>query len=791
MMRTAASPALPALPSRKILLVAIALALASGLPGAQAAEDATAEDEQRRAPPGEEAELDTIHVEGARIKNSPKYTEVLLDTPQSVSVVPRETIEEQNLLTLRDILATLPGITFGAGEGGGGYGDSINLRGFAGSSDITIDGVRDSAQYTRSDPFNLEQVELVNGASSVYSGAGSVGGTINLVSKAAHAGDATTLAAGIGSDNYARVTADSNHMLGERTAVRFNLMGHRNDVPGRDHEQFERWGLAPSIAFGLGSATRVTVNYLHQDDDNIPQYGVPFYNGRPLADVDPSSYFGYHNIDRQRIDVDALTAIIEHDFDDLVSLRNLTRAQRVDQVSIVDAVQGTWCLAGNMTPLGTPCTSGSGATLITIPAGFYLPSGPRGLMRDTTNKTLYNQTDFTLNFTTGAVVHALVAGFSLSSEKYELESSSLFRNADGTNPYAAPDHLPFMAIGAPDSRYTGPVNPTLTGKTDGDLDNRALYVFDTLKFGTRWMLNLGARYERNEGSSTIYTISTTGSDIGAITGANAPAKNHDDLFSYRAGLVFKPVENASVYLAYGNSKTPSKSSVNGSCVAASTTGTANCNVDPESAIGYELGAKWNVLEGRLALTASVFRNDRENYRVADPDPLNPTGEQALDGRARVDGILLGVSGTINERWSVHANYAHLDSEVLQGASDYSAGLGEDYTRGDPLLNTPEDSLSLWTTWDITRAWQVGYGATWQAGNTVQQHSASHPAGPLAESPDYWVHRAMVAWRVKRGFDLQFNVNNLADKEYYTRIRNNGWATPGDGRQYTLTATWDF
>src|SRR5690606_20124110 len=137
------------------------------------------------------------------------------------------------------------------------------------------------------------------------------------------------------------VTVDSNHMLGEHTAVRFNLMGHRNDVPGRDHEKFERRGLAPSIAFGLGSATRATVSYLRQEDDNIPQYGVPFYNGRPLADVDPSSYFGYHNIDRQRIDVDALTAIIEHDFDDLVSLRNLTRAQRVDQVSIVDAVQGT------------------------------------------------------------------------------------------------------------------------------------------------------------------------------------------------------------------------------------------------------------------------------------------------------------------------------------------------------------------------------------------------------------------------------------------------------------------
>jgi catecholate siderophore receptor len=276
-----------------------------------------------------------------------------------------------------------------------------------------------------------------------------------------------------------------------------------------------------------------------------------------------------------------------------------------------------------------------------------------------------------------------------------------------------------------------------------------------------------------------------------MTAQLAPQTSEDDLFSYRFGAVFKPIETVSLYAAYGNSKTPSKASVNGSCTPTSTTGTANCNVDPESAVNLELGAKWDLLDGKLSLTGSIFRNERENYRVADPDPLNPTGEQALDGRARVDGILLGVTGLITDRWSVYANYAHLDSEVLQGVSDYSSGLDQDYTKGDPLVNTPENSLSVWTTYDITRQWQVGYGATWQADNYVQQHSATYLSGALQQSPDYWVHRAMVAWRVNRNLDLQLNVNNLTDKEYYTRIRNNGWATPGDGRQYTLTATYNF
>ena len=124
--------------------------------------------------------------------SSVKYTEPLLDTPQTITVVTKEVLDEQNLVSLRDALSTLPGITFGAGEGGGGYGDSITLRGFNASSDITTDSVRDSAQYSRTDTFNVDVVELINGANSVYSGAGSVGGNINLVSKAARVGDSTS-----------------------------------------------------------------------------------------------------------------------------------------------------------------------------------------------------------------------------------------------------------------------------------------------------------------------------------------------------------------------------------------------------------------------------------------------------------------------------------------------------------------------------------------------------------------------------------------------------------------------
>src|SRR5436190_353040 len=208
---------------------------------------------------------------------SPKATSDLLDTPQTVTVISDQTLRRQNLLTLRDALSTIPGITFGAGEGGGGYGDSINLRGYSASNDITQDGVRDSAQYSRTDPFNLQQIEIYNGANSVFNGSGSVGGTINLVSKVPQADNLTILSGAGGTDAYLRGTVDSNWRISPQVAVRLNAMFHRNDVPGRDFETYRRWGVAPAITFGMEGPTRVTLAYVHQRDDNVPVYGIPYF----------------------------------------------------------------------------------------------------------------------------------------------------------------------------------------------------------------------------------------------------------------------------------------------------------------------------------------------------------------------------------------------------------------------------------------------------------------------------------------------------------------------------------
>lgn len=801
--------------------------IASTTAGASiAAGTATAADAQR-----EPTDLDRIQVQAERQRkaSSPKYTQELVDTPQTITVVTKQTMDQQNLLGLREVLSTLPGITFGAGEGGGGYGDSINLRGFSASSDITTDGIRDSALYTRSDTFNLEAIEVVNGANSVYQGAGSVGGNINLVSKMAREGDAHTFTLGAGSDRYGRATADSNFDFGNGTALRLNAMGHTADVPGRDEEFNHRRGFAASLATGLGSPTRFTLNYMYQRDNNMPQYGVPYalnaFNGGPLPGIDRETYFGYRNTSRQQIEANVATGILEMDFGDNLSLRSLGRVQRVDQLAHLTALQGAWCLdSGINAHTGAACTA---------PGTWNPNAGPRGLVRDTRNAIAASQTDLTARFGTGPVRHTLVAGLSLATEKFELDSGNQFLNANGTSTGVT---YPLQTFRNPYNIWTGPNNYFRTARTVGELTNAAVYAFDTLEFGPRWMLTLGARQERNQGSTRAFAVSTAAGSVGNITGPGTLARNDEDLFSWRAGVVFKPVENASVYLSHSNSKTPSKASVNGACtlfVPGSTTGAANCDAPAETAVNTELGVKWDLADKRLALTAAIFRNDRQNYRVADPDPANASGQQSLDGRARVDGITLGAAGNITREWAVFANYAYLDSEVLSGVSDYCAAnpnnriviiagvptavnaadracsnstFFPDPTRGNALTSVPKHSGSLWTTYALDN-WTFGYGLTYQGRYITQNSSLPTVAGTITagtlanpnaavlyRTDDYWVHRAMVAWQVNDAFGLQLNLDNLFDEAYYERIRNtatSGWATPGVGRSAVLTATYRF
>lgn len=742
---------------------------------------------------------------GAAILESPKATASLLDTPQTITVVSEQTIRKQNLQTLRDVLQTLPGITFGAGEGGGGYGDSINLRGYSASNDITIDGVRDSAQYSRTDPFNLQQVEVYNGANSVFNGSGSVGGTINLVSKVPTPETLTIMQGSVGTDNYYRGAIDSNVRVSDLVAVRLNGAYHHNDVPGRDVEKMQRWGIAPSVTIGIDGPTSLTLAYVHQEDRNTPVYGIPWFDNGLVDGFVPGAkrdaYFGIANLDRQDSIVDRFTATFRHQIDEHWSVRNLTRWQQVSQYSVTSAPQGTFCLAstGRQPVTATPGATIGAACPANVPAGFYLPSGPRGLVRDQQNQMLVDQIDLRHEAgAKGGLHNVLNIGMSGAIENYRITTASLLRNADGS----AVSPLPLINIASPNTNYTGPINFTTTAQSRSETRNLAVYAFDTLALNRFFELNGGVRWEYQEANFRALPLNIVPPGTTALTALQAaPQVSREKLFSWRAGAVFHPVENVSVYAGYGNAKTPSSTTVRLGCGVPSTATAANpCAVAPETAKNYEAGVKAGLFGRRLELTAAVFRNERTNYRVPSNDPAQPVGLQVLDGRSRVDGIALGASGSITPAWTIFANYTYLDGKVLQSISNRDKAAGVvDPQAGAQLIQTPKHSGSLFTTYKLPFGLEVGYGLTYQgafatnfpvAGNPVQFHV-----------DDYLIHRAFLAYTIAHRWTAQLNVQNFTDEKYVTGVRNNinattgvvtgGWAIPGDRRQATLSLFYNF
>jgi catecholate siderophore receptor len=324
------------------------------------------------------------------------------------------------------------------------------------------------------------------------------------------------------------------------------------------------------------------------------------------------------------------------------------------------------------------------------------------------------------------------------------------------------------------------------------VQNQAVYAFDTLKFNDQWNLGFGARHEHNKASYESWTATpaaTLTTPPGPLTAAATnPLVNDDHLLSYRGALVYKPVEPGSFYLAYGNSKLPSTSTVNGSC-------TTNCNVDPQKAVTYEAGVKWDLFAARAAFTGAVFRTDRSNYLVASGDPAVPA--QQLDGKARVDGVQVGLAGNITHDWGVFTNYAHLRSKVLQSVSDLTLALtGIDAQAGNPLANTPADSANLWTTHNLHHGFTVGYGLNYTSWVYATAIDASATAiYNRVTIPGFVVHNLMASYTFDKRFNLQLNVSNLFDAEYFTQLRSvsttSGWVNPGAGRTATLAANINF
>ncbi|WP_312840036.1 catecholate siderophore receptor Fiu [Delftia tsuruhatensis] len=747
-------------PSAGIIAAAAALATL-GLPAVAQTQTPGA----RTAP-----SLKEVTVEGSRSTgyepaqvSSPKFTQPLVDTTQTISVIKEQVLQEQGATTLTEALRNVPGAgTFYAGENGNtSTGDAIYMRGFDTSNSIYVDGVRDVGSISR-DVFNTEQVEVTKGPASTDYGRSAPTGAINMVTKQPSLADSFGASLGAGSGSYKRSTVDWNKSLTGMggAAFRLNAMVQDAGVAGRDRVANDRWGIAPSFAFGLNTDTRTYLNVLHVKQSNVPDGGVPTIGlpgysntdarlnaGRP---VDPSRFYGT-SADHDDVTADMVTLRVEHDFTPDTTLRNTTRWGRTKQDYLLTAFM---TLSSNNSSNPADWT-----------VSRSLPT-----FKNQVNDIVTNQTNLTTKLATGSVRHELSTGVEITREKqsnYGTGTTGAWPNASLYDPQVPSSGLNWSRNGA-DSK--------------GSTDTFALYAFDTLKFNEQWQANAGLRLDRYKTQYDARAV--CGGRSGPACGSNPAGtvlpsavglEASDTLLSWKIGGLYKPAPNGSVYVNYALSQQPPGGANFTLSTAANNAN--NPNMDPQKAKTAEMGTKWELMDKRLLLTGALFRTEITNEIVTNPD-----GTVGQTGKKIVQGLELGATGQITPAWGVTAGYTLQDTKVDTGAT-----VAQDGSSG--LTYTPKNAFSLWTSYQFPFGLTLAGGARYSGG---LKRGTDGAVGTPNFTDAYWVFDAMASYRINKNADIQLNFYNLFDKEYVGAINKSGYRYfPGTPRSVRVSANFRF
>jgi catecholate siderophore receptor len=649
------------------------------------------------------------------------------DVPQSIQTVTQQEISEQGISSMQDVLRNVPGITINAGEGGA-HGDSVNLRGLSVPDSFFLDGLRDIGLYQR-DTFDDEAVEVLLGPSSVLFGRGSTAGVINQVTKQAMLTPLEAATLEIGTAGTDRATADLDFVLGDHAAARVNLMAQRFGVADRDDVLNRSFGVAPTVAFGINTPTTLTLSYLHQAEDDIPDYGIPFIDGAPAA-VNRRNYYGLVNYDRTKTTTDIGTARLEHKFNDHVSLIESLRYGRYDFTYLLSAPH----LDDDFTeppPAGTP--------LADIVIYRDQPSSAG------TEEEQVERTDLTTKFDTGGLAHALITGMELSRE-----------NSDITKYINGIDVIPPTSLLDPNPYFSPPTaleTDTLPRTSGSDVSFSAM---DRMRLSAQWDLDGGIRWDR---FNSHFSEAITGSSF----------SRDDTELSPRAALVYKPEPWESFYASYGSSYNPA--------IEYLTLAPTSDSLSPEKDYTTEVGTRLDFLHNSFSVSAALFDTLLDNARLADPD--DPTVQQ-LPFDQRVLGAEVGISGYLTSELEIQAAYTHLDDRI--SASTDPAAVGK------RVPNIPTDSMNLWMTWEPGRTWKVGGGALYMSRRYADvDNTAGVPSYVVLNGMvSYRVNQHLE-------FQLNLNniTDKLCyNGVYYTEVDENH-AVPGPGRTLLLTAKIRF
>ncbi|WP_043972242.1 MULTISPECIES: TonB-dependent receptor [Acinetobacter] len=733
-------------------------------------------------------QLPTIHAQAEQEQSlkvdksaNSKFVAPLLDTPKSVSVISKQLIEDTQVTTLSDALRTVPGITLGAGEGGNPNGDRPFIRGYNSESSMYVDGIRSSTSQNR-EMFAIEQVEVTKGSASALGGAGTSGGSINMISKVAKKGDALEGSISGGTDNYARITLDGNKDFGNGVAARVVVMGHQNEKAGQhDGAEYKRAGIAPSISFGLDSATRGTLSYYYLKTNDEPDSGIPYqYDttkkttaGKPV-DVKQGTYYGWKDRDFQKQENQIGTIKLEHDLSENLTLRNTavySKSKNDYLWTQPDDSQGNIVNGQVWRRVNTNLTN---------------------------TDTFTDQLALTGKFDTGSLKHSFNTGVEYSKQDSDRgtnivtdPNTSKIGGSGANNACSLPNSNGWCtSLNNPNSgdAWLGNIkaNPNVTNITS---KTQSVYVLDNITITPQWLLDLGVRWDKFETDMKYNQDSGSGA---TLVKAGTKYSSSNDFFNYQAGLTFKPAENGAVYISYATSANPVGVDAGDGSEGISVPGRSTTdeqsrainNLKPEEVKTYEIGTKWDLLNNKLNLTAAIFRTQKDNTRALDTD-----GFTRNIGKTRVDGIELGANGNLTDKWAVSAGYTYLDSEIVDaGFVNKGTATAPDYqpspTNGNRVQNVAKNSATLWTTYKVLPQLTLGAGA-------VAMDRVYGDAANTKWVPGYVRYDAMARYNVDKNVDLQLNINNLSDKRYFTKAYASHYASEAEGRSAVLSVNFKY
>lgn len=639
-----------------------------------------------------------------------KTNTLLRDVPQAISVITNELIKDQSVRSIGDAVRYVPGVGISQGEGNR---DALVFRGNRSTGDFFTDGIRDDVEYYR-DLYNIERVEVLKGANGMIFGRGGSGGVVNRVSKQANWNPTKEFSFQGGSFNLKRMTADVGYVINDMAAVRLNAL-YEDAGSFRDGVSMERLGISPTVTLKPTHRTKIIAGMERYHDDRTADRGITSFMGRPV-DVDRSQFFGDPRRSHANVDVLAFNSLIEHKFDNGITLQNRTNYATYDKF-----YQNVFA------------NGGLDDVLNEVSLGAYSNATKR--------ENVFNQTNFLYSLNTGPIAHTLMAGIEVGrQETHNRRATGLFNNS--------------LAMTSLPVSFSNPITHvpitfrTRNGGRDGDVDalNRSvvnvtsLYIQDQIEIIPQLQAIVGVRYD-------LFEV-----DFQQKNGTREHLKTRDDLIAPRFGLIYKPITPVSFYATYSQAYVPRA----GDQLTALNVTTET--LKPEKFTTLETGVKWDIRPD-LAFTAAVYQLDRTNV-------INSVvgGQTFLTKGQRTEGVEVSLSGQLTSNWSVMGGYAYQVGEItsdIQGVAKKGASVAE----------LPRHTFSMWSRYDITPSIGAAFGV-------IHRDSMLASLTNRVTLPDFTRVDAALFTQFTKSFRGQLNIENLFNTKYFASAQNDFNIAPG-------------